>query len=591
MTANNRPEVLIRTKSRHKYRRMLAVGLLMALPAACASAKPIATAPPLKPGASPAGNYLAGRFAQSQNDIGAAVDFLEKVLDKSPTMPNLLRRTFILLAAEGRMDEADAMARRVVGVKADAPIANLVLVAGLIRAGRFTDADGKLGRLPPGGLNSYMVPLLRAWISLAQGGDAAKALKILKPLSDKNGSKALYDIHAALIEERAGKEEAAENRYLAAADVQGGFSLRLAKLLGNLYERTGRADKARKLYLKLKKVNPRSRFLDPSLARLERGETPKLLVATPRDGIAEGFFGVASSLRQQNAREIGLIFGRVALSLRPRFPEAQILVAGILEESGRLDAANGVYSTIGPKSPFSWVARMRVAANLNSLERTEKAIALLRKLAAEYPARPESLIRLGDIFRGHDRFGEAIAAYDGALLRIKTPTERYWSLFYARGICFEQLKQWARAEADLLKALELKPDQPYVLNYLGYSWVDQGLNLEKAQEMIKKAVSLRPNDGYIVDSLGWVYYRLGKYEGAVREMERAAGLRPEDPVINDHLGDAYWQVGRKTEARFQWLRALGLKPKADEKAMIEKKLKAGLKPPAKITPKTPKDGG
>ncbi len=595
MTPSNRLQASIRTKSHKLSRRLLAVGLLMVLPAACASATPIKTipiktAPPIAAGASLAGNYLAGRFAQSQNNIAAAVDFLEKALDKSPATPNLLRRIFILLAAEGRMDEASVLARRVAGGKTDASVADLVLVAGLIRGGRFAEAEGKLSRLPPGGLDSYMAPLLRAWVSLAMGGKAKDALKILKPLGDKNGSKALYDLHAALIEERAGKEAAAEKYYLAAADAQGGFSLRLAKLLGNFYERSGNKDKARKLYLKLKKKNPRSRFLDPDLARLNRGETPKPMVATPADGAAEGFFGVASSLRQQNVHEMGLIFGRIALSLRPRFSEAQILVAGILEESGRLDAANGVYSAIDPKSPFSWAARMRVASNLNRLGRTEKAIGLFRKLAAEYPARPEPLIRLGDILRGHNRFREAIAAYDGALTRIKTPTQRNWSIFYARGISLEQSKQWTAAETDLLKALELKPDQPYVLNYLGYSWVDQGRNLKKAQDMIKKAVKLRPKDGYIVDSLGWVYYRLGNYADAVREMERAAELRPEDPVINDHLGDAYWRVGRKTEAGFQWRRALGLKPNADTEAMIREKLKTGLKSTDK-TAKTPENGG
>ncbi|HEC90822.1 MAG TPA: tetratricopeptide repeat protein, partial [Alphaproteobacteria bacterium] len=457
MNARNRPKTSIWTKSRRTSRRMLALGLLMVLPAACASARPIKTAPPIATGSSLAGDYLAGRFAQSQKNLGVAVDFLEKALNKSPTAPNLLRRTFILLAMEGRIDEADAMARRVVGVKADAPIANLALVAGLIRGRRFGAAEKKLSHLPPGGINSYMGPLLRAWVSLAGGGNAAKALKILKPLGGKNGSKALYDIHAALILEQAGKEAAAEKRYLAAAEAQGGFSLRLAKLLGNLYERSGKTAKARKLYLKLKKQNPRSRVLDPDLARLDRGETPKPLVATPTDGAAESFFGVANSLRQQNVHNMGLIFGRLALSLRPRFPEAQILVAEILEESGRLGAANGVYSAIDPKSSFSWAARMRLALNLNKLGRTKKAIDLFRKLAAEYPARPEPLIRLGDIMRGHARFGEAITAYDGALSRIKTPTKRYWSLFYARGISLEQSKQWAPAEADLLKALELKP--------------------------------------------------------------------------------------------------------------------------------------
>jgi Flp pilus assembly protein TadD len=124
--------------------------------------------------------------------------------------------------------------------------------------------------------------------------------------------------------------------------------------------------------------------------------------------------------------------------------------------------------------------------------------------------------------------------------------------------------------------LKLNPEQPYVLNYLGYSWVDQGLHLDKAQGMIRRAVKLRPNDGYIVDSLGWVLFRLGKFAGAAKQLERAVVLRPEDPTINDHLGDAYWRVGRLLEARFQWRRALSLKPEAAEIPKIEQKLRQGL---------------
>src|SRR5690606_33991930 len=143
------------------------------------------------------------------------------------------------------------------------------------------------------------------------------------------------------------------------------------------------------------------------------------------------------------------------------------------------------------------------------------------------------------------------------------PQPHQWTLFYFRGIAYERAKQWDKAEADLLQALALFPEQPHVLNYLGYSWVDQGMHLDEAMDMIARAVELRPNDGYIVDSLGWAHYRLGNYEEAVRELERAVELRPEDPVINDHLGDAYWKVGRRLEARFQWAHARDLDPEPD----------------------------
>ena len=154
--------------------------------------------------------------------------------------------------------------------------------------------------------------------------------------------------------------------------------------------------------------------------------------------------------------------------------------------------------------------------------------------------------------------------------------KRHWTILYSRGISLERSKNWKRAEKDFKTALGLSPDQPYVLNYLGYSWVDQGVNLADARKMIERAVKLRPNDGYIVDSLGWAFYRLKKYEAAVKQLERATELRPQDPTINDHLGDAYWRVGRFMEAKFQWQRALNLKPEADQVLLIEKKLKLGL---------------
>ena len=135
------------------------------------------------------------------------------------------------------------------------------------------------------------------------------------------------------------------------------------------------------------------------------------------------------------------------------------------------------------------------------------------------------------------------------------------------------MNDWKRAEQDLLNALKLKPDQPYVLNYLGYSWIDRGMNLESAKSMIEKAVSIKPNDGFIVDSLGWAFFQLGKYNQAVKYLEKAASLEPGDPVINDHLGDAYWLTNRRIEARFQWMRSLSQNPMVQRKEVIREKLR------------------
>jgi Flp pilus assembly protein TadD len=217
-----------------------------------------------------------------------------------------------------------------------------------------------------------------------------------------------------------------------------------------------------------------------------------------------------------------------------------------------------------------------VATNLDSLDRGAEAIADLEAMTAERPTRPDPWVTLGDVQRGAQQWAAAAAAYDKAIELSDTPQARHWRLYYARGIAYERAQQWPRAESDFLKALELEPEQPYVLNYLGYSWVDQGINLSEALDMIESAVDQRPNDGFIVDSLGWAHYRLGDYREAVRHLERAVELEPDDPTINDHLGDALWQVGRAVEAEFQWRRALSLNPDEALAALIKAKLERGL---------------
>jgi tetratricopeptide (TPR) repeat protein len=230
-------------------------------------------------------------------------------------------------------------------------------------------------------------------------------------------------------------------------------------------------------------------------------------------------------------------------------------------------------------SPLSWQARLNLADLLDRNERTDEAIALLQQMTGERPDQVDPPQQLGSVFRIHQRFAEAAAAYDIAVERLGEPTPERWSLFYFRGIAYERSGAWEKAEADFLKALVLSPDHPYVLNYLAYSWIEQGINYDRALDMLQQAVTLRPGDGFIIDSLGWVYFRLGEYELAVEQLERANELLPTDPVLNDHLGDAYWRVGRRNEARFQWLRALQFGPEEDQVPLIQAKIDSGLGEP------------
>ena len=525
--------------------------------------------------ASASGNFLAGAHAQRTRDFSAAADFFAGAMVADRSNRRLQLNAFLAMVASGRVADSIPLARHVVAQDAGSPIASLTLVAEAARAGDFAQAAERLATLPRRGMNTFSVPLLQAW-ALAAQGQTAEAIETLKPLAEIAGFAALRELHVALINEFAGRDAAAEAAYRAAT--QDRLSLRVVRAFGAFLERQNRGEEARALYEKFIADQPELDTIDLVLDHI-RGRPaakPEKLVNSARDGMAEVFFNLAGTLAQSRSADQSLIYGRLALFLRPDFPIAQLLVGGVLETLDRNGEAIAIYEVIDRSSPLAWSARLRRAAGLDAMGRTEEAIAELRAMAEADPAEDDVLIRLGDLLRAKKRYAEAAEAYSEAVQRIGSLEKRHWGVLYARGITYERQDKWAEAEQDFLRALELSPEQPYVLNYLGYSWVEKGLHLKRAQEMIERAVQLRPDDGYIVDSLGWVMYQLGDFQGATTQLERAVVLRPDDATINDHLGDAYWRVGRLNEARFQWRRALSLDPEKEQIPDIERKLREGL---------------
>ncbi len=521
------------------------------------------------------GNYLAGRQAQRMGDLSSAADYYGAALAQEPTTPGLLRQAFIVNLIDGRMDAAVKLAREYLKDDPGQTIAQLTIAVDHLKHKRFKEAQALLKKLPKQGLSIFTQPLLSAWSQYGQGkGD--DALKALKPLEDKKGLENLVEIHEALILQLTGKADEAGKMLTDVLGRQSPPSSRVTHLLGALLERAGEGEKAKAVYQLYLDSHPVSRLMDTALARIEAGKKPPLAIKDARDGAAEALYDIGSSLRRQNAHETGIALIRMALYLKPDFPVARFVLADVLQAEDRLDRAVEEYDAIAAKSAYGWSAQLQAASLLGDLNRSEDAIARLKKLAKLRTDLPDPHLHMGDVYRRMEKYPQAAKAYSEAIERVKNPQPHHWSLYYARGIALERAKRWKDSEKDLLKALDLRPDQPYVLNYLGYTWIDQGEQLDRATDMIKKAVSLAPNDGFIADSLGWAYYRLGKFDKAAEELERAVELRPQDPVINDHLGDAYWKVGRKLEARFQWKRSLSLNPDKDLIPKIEAKLEKGL---------------
>ncbi|WNK00597.1 tetratricopeptide repeat protein [Thalassospiraceae bacterium LMO-JJ14] len=538
------------------------------------------------------GNFLAGHVAQKRSDLPAAIRFFSRALDQDKMQPDVLRRTFLFSVMDGRINDALELANEYIKDEAKAPIANMTLAIEDARKENWKAVIERMSALDATGLNGFTAPMLKAWATFGTG-DLKAALEALKPLRDLGGTRVLHDLHAGLMHELAGELAAAETYYLSVAEQDEGSSLRASRILGTLYERQGKVAEAKATFDLYLKSQPGTSFIDLDMERLGDADTKDapILVRNAKDGIAEALFGISSSLNQQGGSETAMVLARLALHLRPDFPVMRYMAGGILEGLERYEDSIDVYKKLPDGTPFSRAAKLRIARNLDRIDDFDGAVAILKKTAKQYADDPRPLVSLGDTYRRHEDWNNAVKAYDGAVERIGTLEARHWQLLYSRGIVLERAKEWDRAEADFLRALEFEPDQPLVLNYLGYSWVEQRKNLDRALEMIKTAVAKRPHDGYITDSLGWVYYQFGRYDEAVPELERAVELRPEDPVINEHLGDAYWQVGRRLEATFQWNHAIVLGADEELKAKIEKKLKDGLFEDADAVIKTKTNGG
>ncbi len=530
------------------------------------------------------GGYMAGRLARGQSDTQSAAAFYGQALSKDASNEALIVQTFDMEATEGNWPRAEALASDLLKLKSEHRMSRLLLGLAEFKNGRFTEADEhfKLSAVNPIGELTGL--LARAWTRQAEGR-TKDALDLIDTTKQPDWAQALIRYHRALIADVGNRRPEARATFekLFAGDQKSLRStLAYAQSLSSAGDNKA-GQKALQVYFDRIRGegHPSAVALQKSLVA---GERQPLLITTASQGLAEALFGLGEALAGEGGIGPGAVFLQYALYLEPRFPFALAALANVYEGTKRYDRAIEVYEQIVPGTPLEQAIDIRKAYDLNSLERVEEAKMLLEQVADRDPQDLKPLDALGSIMRGHKRYEEAIGYYSRAIAIIKKPEQRHWSYFYARGTSYERVHNWPLAEADLQQALKLSPDEAIVLNYLGYSWVDQNKNLKTGMQLIEKAVKLKPDDGYIVDSLGWAHYRTGNFKEAVKWLERAVELRPEDPILNDHLGDALWRVGREREAVFQWNQALTLKPEAEDTEKIQKKLKSGLPALAKAAP-------
>jgi tetratricopeptide (TPR) repeat protein len=521
------------------------------------------------------GAYLSGLFASNQRDKAAAYTFLAEALRLNPNDAALLDRAFYAAVQAGAAEDAFELATRVHELEPTDQLARIVLGVRAFRARQFAEARRMMGTEQATPVMQLAKSLLTAW-TFAGSDQLGEALEAVDAIDDLGNSdiRWIKSLATGLIAEYFGDLDIAVTAFEASYEANPGL-IPIVTAYTRLLARTDQADKALEILRDLDARVPGQDSLLSAIDAIENGRTPGDAIDLPVRGGAESLFNIGSALGRDPQDETAVLFFQLTLMMVPEHTGALLGLGAHLMAVEDYDQAIVTFLRVPEDSPERLTADLNRARALNDLEQTEEALALVDTLAESNPGQ-EVFFTQASILHGHKDYLKAADAYTRAIANAGQVDASDWYLFYYRGMVRERGKRWPQAERDFQRALELNPDQPYVLNYLGYTWIDKGLNLEEALEMVRKAVSLRPQDGDITDSLGWAYYRLGDYDQAVKYLERAVELRPEEPVIHDHLGDAYWKVGRKREARFQWAHARDLDPDPEVLASVIEKLANGL---------------
>ncbi len=524
------------------------------------------------------GALLSAQVAEGDNDAAAMIAYYRQALAFDPGSVDFEQKLMVALLSDGKFQEALPFAEKLKAVPEAERVSRVALAIDAATKKDWSGAETYLKLALQSDLDRLVTGLMSSWVKLG-AGDVKDATKRIAELKGPEWYDLFKQIHKALILDAGGDKVAAAAAYEEAANSPDASAapeawLRMMESYARFYARDGKTKEASAVLDRAMEIAPERPPLLALKKSIAAGEKAEPMLASPSDGMAEVLLGLGVAIRRDGAEGFSKLYLQLALAAKPESDVALIQLASIAEALDQQEVAIANYNAVPAASPFKRGAELQAGLNLADMEKVDEAVKQLTTLVDADPTDTRAYLALGGVHSSNKDFKAAAAVYDKAATAIGTADRNDWNLFYQRGIAHERTKNWPAAEASFKEALKLYPDQPQVLNYLGYSWVDRNENLEEALDMIRKAVELRPEDGYIVDSLGWAYYRLGRFEEAVTELESAIRLRPEDATINDHLGDAYWRVGRKLEARFQWQHALDAKSEDVNSETIKIKLSA-----------------
>ncbi len=511
-----------------------------------------------------AGNYLASQFARSEGDMESATRYLKRVHAGDTGNQQVTGQLIGTMLLDGKVDEALRLSRSSSSLPETDPLSSLINTLDEVKQNKLTSVMKRLVAAEKTGTVQLWHPLLKAWVK-------ASEQKLMAPYSiedivgkSENAAPLMY-YHLALINSFAGFNEVAAQNYKDAIGDPKNPPSRVMDSLLQFYDANGAPDVLAPIVNGFLEEHPEN--------GLQSDFSP---IDNLHAGVAEVMYTMGNIMHVAGATHDAVIYLQLALYLQPDMGVAARTLGDAYAALQMYERSNVAYARIVASDRYYVRGRLGMVANYNKLDKTKEAFRLLDQMINAKPPVQEAIVAKADLLRMKSRYKEAVETYTLALQQIKTLSKEHWPILFARAASLERLGKWKFAEKDLLNALDLNPEQPDVLNYLGFTWLVQGRKLQEARAMLERAIKMRPNDPQIVDSMGWALYLLGQYNEAEKHIVKAVSLIPSDPVVNDHLGDVYWRQGRFDEARFQWERSLSYSPDEELAESIRKKLKEGL---------------
>jgi len=534
-------------------------------------------------GDSMSGNYLSARFARHIGEYDKASEYFANAIAKDPNNNELLREAYELMLMAGNVKKSIELAKKQKTLGGNVSSLSLILIQiDEMQKGEYQKIIDELtpfykkSQKERNEFNSVIAPMMIVW-SYAGQEKYAEGRNLLKKIKEENNIP-FITYQEVLINDLSGDSSETKKSFDELLEDRRPY--RIINKAISFYKRIGQEKTASEILEKFLKENPSFKSDIQNFSPEQESKNHHKYIL---NSAAEVFFEIADLLYNRGQFDDALLYLRMANYFDPESEYIKILLANTLEKEHMQEEALEIFSSIKKESIFYRKSRISIALLKNEKGDLVAAKKDLLFLAEKWSKDYESLLRLGDILMAHKNYEEASEVYTKAIDRMGEPSRSSWPVFYTRGICFERLSNWEKAEKDFFKALEIVPNQPDVLNYLGYNWLIRDKNIIQAEEMLQLAVMTRPDDAYILDSYGWALFKMKRYEDSLSFLEKATLLMPYDPTTNDHLGDIYWQLGRYNEAKFQWKRALIFNPEPKDEEMIRSKLEKGLIPVALVT--------